>query len=615
MSHALHYLYLCSGGVTALRFAGHAMTGSMSFSSDFLADEQAESRHPEFSAWLASHLGDTFVLIVDVVEEEFAIEKIPGLRRFDEMAVVRRRLAQRFRDARLSQWTRVSAARQKLFTVKKEKAGHSRVLMSAITREQSLSTWLGIIEKERVPVRSVFSPALLAQRLLHHRLKSSDGLVVSEAPGGLRQTLIIDGEIRFSRLANNLKVIDLAVLQSECLRTIQYLLMSQQVSRDTLRDKAFPVLVLEGGILGIENIPDRLSVDNAVELPLRRVQLGTHMTSETVMLGALPSWCEVERGARIVGMHARGYADDGLRHAFTVRRADRWLTRGGIAAMACSVLAITAAFALSWLWPADSLELRVQADKTNFRQHSLRQELATYAVAGPEMRRVVEAAQSLRKRHVEPVGLMQVVSDGLGQGDELSLESMRWKRVDPGQMADWKTLDLADKGPGNSGGGGGQSGGLSKNSPLGDPKLPLGGVNPGATFGQTPLGAGTPLTASAPMGGPGPVPGISSQGPVIIELRGTLSGQSPMQQANDRVTDMLRRLKARCSCEVEVTQMPFDPASENGFNKSFEKSEDRDKKPPGFTLRLLFKEMPDPSTLVQRPDGAQDISASSRKPS
>ncbi len=600
MAQDIHYLYVCASGVTALRYSRQGLQVSTAFAPEFESDSNGNGSHVALGQWLTQHQRDIFSVIVDVVEEEFSIEQMPKLGRMDQSAMIKRRIKQKFRDARLNQWSAVGSS-GKGFRITKAKNEQIRVLMSAIARDQALAPWFNTLEQAKVAVRSVVSPALLTLRMMRQELKAASGLVVSWSPGGLRQTLVIDGEVRFSRLAGNLKAIDASGLQMECLRTVQYLLMSQQISRDALRGGSLPVWVLEGAIAHLEQLPAQLAVDSTVEMPLQVVAASVLATEHAPSLGALPTWCAIEMLRPVPGAHQRGYADAGLRHDFSVRATKSWLMKSGVAALSGASVCLAASIALQFFWPAESATSRMNKQRVLNDQGALQADLGRYAVAGPAMRRVVEIADALRERHVDPLPLMQISADALEADPTLQMQSMRWRRIETAQVSDWKTLDVMGKSEG--GGQGGKTtppGGLGLGSgPLGGSPGGSPGSTPGGSFGQVPLG-------STPVGGAlGSTPGQGGSGagpsPVLVELIGAISGEPAMQRANEQVKGLTARLQQMCECEVHISKLPFDPEPGSGFNKTFTKAEDKEKKGPEFTVRWLLKEPSSPSTVVQTP--------------
>jgi hypothetical protein len=628
MAHTTHFLYLSAAGLVCLNDDGRGLVQGPSFEANFELNDQGHSTHQALSQWLIEYRRDTFVLIVDVSEEEFAIEQVPILGRNDQLAVIRRRLSQKFREARLQQWAVLKQSTGKFFSRKKDSERQVRVLMSAVARDSVIYAWLHTLEHSRVAVRSVVSPALLAHRLMLKQLKSTSAMIVSWSPAGLRQTVIFKGEVRFTRLAAQLPSVGLAAVQTECLRTIQYLLMSQQVSRDDLRSIGLPIWILEGGITGLDHAPERLAVDTSVEVPLGVIPAIASLTQASTALGSLASWCAIESFPLVPGSHRRGYASEALLRGYRVRLVERWFFRSGATALGCALIGLVASLCLKALWPADSQALLLKTQKALATKNQLKAELAQFTVPGSEMQSVVEIANGLRKRHVDAYALMQMLSAAVDAEQNIDLHMLRWRRLEPAQRMQWVSFDFTGKGEQSSDGtpskGGSNplpqalsSGGTT---PLGSAALgsaalgsaALGSAALGSavlgsgTFGSAPLGATSSMpTLGAPgLAGMAGQQGLASLGPVVLELKGSLNGQPLMQEANKQAKQFAQRIRDFCHCEVIVSTLPFDPEASLGFSKSFEARSESDKHLASFTIRALFSETPDISQVVQRPKSA-----------
>jgi hypothetical protein len=599
MTTSTHYLYLSASGLIVLSDDGQGLRQGASFDASFVADDKGLSTHLALRSWLLECRRDTFVLIVDVSEEEFLIELIPNLGRRDLLTVIKRRISQRFREARLLHWTIPQQIGRKVFAHGKSSNAQVRVQIGGVPRDDLMHAWLSVIEQSKVALRSVVSPALLAHRCLPHHLNEDCAMIVSWSPAGLRQTVIFKGEIRFTRLAAQLPSVDLSAVQTECLRTIQYLLMTQQISRDDLRTNGLPIWILEGGIAGLERTPNHLAVDTSVEVSLGVIPALTLGSQAMAAMGALPSWCATESFPPLPSSQRHGYADERLRRGHLVRSMERWLFRTGAFVSSCAVICLVASLSVKAFWPAESQALLLKAQRTLGAKENLSKELSRFSIAGPEMQSVVEVAQGLRKRHVDAFLLMQSLSIALEEDKGLDLQTLRWRRLEPHQSTQWTTFDLAAKTE--------QVGDnmLAKNesSIVSQPLAPLSAI---------PLGSGSsgPLAFghASPLSTPGAAGAVarsnehspSNLGPVVLEIKGSLTGQPLMQEANLQTKQFAQRIRNQCSCEVVVSNLPFDPEASRSYSKSFEARAEGDNSQPKFTIRALFTDLPDVAQMVHR---------------
>jgi hypothetical protein len=189
----------------------------------------AEAGVLEFQEYLRGQRGALFAVLADVAGEDFHEEQIPYLRGADRDAVLRRRLAQRYRDTRL-------AAAFSLGQVAAEERRNERVLLASFTNTQQLAPWIDALEEAGTRLAGVYSVPLLAP-LLASRLgvRSGRAFLVSANRAGLRQSFIENGRLRFARLERTVDTAPQALalfVRSETQRLAQYLSTLRALPRD-----------------------------------------------------------------------------------------------------------------------------------------------------------------------------------------------------------------------------------------------------------------------------------------------------------------------------------------------------------------------------------------------
>jgi hypothetical protein len=208
-----HYLYTSSGSTLELE-------------AKFSGDELGVG---EFREYLRGRRGALFSVVADLAGEDFHEEQIPYLRGGDRDAVVQRRLAQRYRDTRL-------AAALSLGQVVNAERRNERLLLASFTNTQQLAPWLDALEEAGARLAGVYSVPLLAP-LLAARLGVKTGrvFVVTANRGGLRQSFVDEGKLRFARLERTVEMVPQALamfVRSETLRLAQYLTTLRALPRD-----------------------------------------------------------------------------------------------------------------------------------------------------------------------------------------------------------------------------------------------------------------------------------------------------------------------------------------------------------------------------------------------
>jgi hypothetical protein len=179
-------LYITSHGATAYAVD----KGRLSVEGGFRDDEAGMNA---FTDYLHHERDSLFYLLGDVPEEDFQQENIPFVGGADRAALITRKLAQTFRDTKLS--LAISLGR--------ESGGRrdERVLFAAFTNTQFFQPWLRALQAEEVRMAGIYSIALTANALFRKLgLKQEKLLIVSVHRTGIRQNYFEDGRIRFSRL-------------------------------------------------------------------------------------------------------------------------------------------------------------------------------------------------------------------------------------------------------------------------------------------------------------------------------------------------------------------------------------------------------------------------------
>ena len=142
--------------------------------------------------YLMRRSGALLTIVADVAGEAFHEEKVPRLRGGDRAAVVRRRLAQRFNDARLA----AALALGPTVGARHEE----RLLLASFSGARQFDPWLDALRPARIRLCGFTSTALLAAEVIACGTgRPANGLVVSLHSAGLRECFLERGRLRFSR--------------------------------------------------------------------------------------------------------------------------------------------------------------------------------------------------------------------------------------------------------------------------------------------------------------------------------------------------------------------------------------------------------------------------------
>ncbi|WUR15769.1 hypothetical protein E7V67_011895 [[Empedobacter] haloabium] len=173
-------------------------------------------------------------LIVDLIEEDFSRHALPHVRGRAGRQLRARRLAQQYRDTPY----RAALVQGRLEEGRRDDV----VLFTALTNPALLAPWIEAMELMRTPLAGIYSATLLSATLLErmaHQERTQDTpaphhrLLVTLQSGGLRQTYLQGGALKFSRLVQPTADTDVAdTIAPETGRTQQFLTSVRLLERD-----------------------------------------------------------------------------------------------------------------------------------------------------------------------------------------------------------------------------------------------------------------------------------------------------------------------------------------------------------------------------------------------
>ncbi|MBI2320446.1 MAG: hypothetical protein HYU75_26450 [Betaproteobacteria bacterium] len=218
---ARRLLYLTGRSLAAYGWSSGALAAEGVF-------EAGEAGVAAFTAYAAASPGSLYYVLADVVEEDFFQENLPSVRGRDRATLLGRKLAQRYRDTTLAMALTLgmeAGARRE-----------ERVLYCSFTNTQQFQPWLAALKQHEARLVGVYSIALLAPQVgVRIGIGSKRYVLVSLQEGGLRQTYIDGGNIRFSRLgrvdASDPQAVA-AACAAESERIWQYLVNLRMLARD-----------------------------------------------------------------------------------------------------------------------------------------------------------------------------------------------------------------------------------------------------------------------------------------------------------------------------------------------------------------------------------------------
>jgi hypothetical protein len=562
---AAHVLYIGPKGLVAVRETG---AGEWCVTGRFeLGLDSATRPSKAFVAWLARHPRDRFELVVDVLDEEQHADRIPNVSARDQRMLVRKRIESRFREAEFSLATSLKPTAQKRGRWRRD-AGPSDddgvpMLLSAIRNPAALSPWVPSLRVAERAVVSMTSPALIAPDVAKRLRPDASGLLAAVGPAGLRQTVILDGRLRFSRLTATVNGHDLDAVRTELVRTLQYLQMANVVPQERLQRGAFELWLVTDGIADATRMPSTLVLDSGVKVPVTPTSIAALQAPEVREAdgsaardaGALGLWLEPKRRARL----GAAYASTSLRRFDTLARWRHAMLTAGASAIAC------ASIGMAWVEfaavrPADPVDVAQRHARIDAEQRRLQTRLDEHPMSGSEVAALVKVAQAVEARRVDAAALFERLSAAMPDDADLKLTELAWSRPLPGAAAGAGAGVAAAPG-----------GGVALPPPgLGGPATGGGATARGGFVPLPPLGSG-PMPMAGPGGAADPL-----ATPLEVVLRGTVSSGLAKTEANALVERWSLALAAGCGgCTVEVRAWPYERGGGAGWTEEIAQTETR----------------------------------------
>lgn len=372
-----------------------------------------------FSKYVGGASGSLFYVLADVVEEDFFQENIPYVRGADRRALLSRKLAQRYRDTSLaltlSLGSETHAGRRE-----------ERILYMSFTNTHQFQPWLEVLRSQEARVVGVFSVAPIAA-LTGKRLGFKGGryLMVSLQQGGLRQSYVENGRIRFSRLGR----VDLSDARSiaqdcaaESLRIQQYLVNARILPRD---GPALDVLVLapsehkelyEAACVSSARL--QFHVDDldkvAKTLGVKSVPAGT--LAEGLFLHVLAASPAGEQ-----------YADDRLRRFYHLWRVRVGLLAAGAAALGFCLLVSAVRLIDIYQINDQARNDRIQEARASEEYARLQTRFPKTPISGENLKTVVKNYRAVLRQSASPARMFVEISEALSSLPQIEIDRIDWE--------------------------------------------------------------------------------------------------------------------------------------------------------------------------------------------
>ena len=399
--------YVTQGSLTV--FAGDAVRPVEQF-----ADNDEGLRR--FARYLETYADVPSEILLDVIEEVFAVEAAPPLGIRDRQALLERRARRKFPR---------TPYRQAAYARAPGHGGDCTVVCSAVTNRELLDLWLEPIARFRVPLGGIRSVSLLGRPMLKRLFKTAGAvLLVTHHQGDkLRQIFLRDGHVQSARLSQSPPSTSSdypVAVYGEVERSRRYLERSRLLGGMEELNVCF---------VGDARLVAKIEGRVATDAPLGFRVLDTAAAAGRLGLSAEPRKDRHE--ALFVAMTMRGgprqsYARSGENRYHHMHRLRQSLIGAAMAAsLACSILA-GGFFAEAWLLAGQSERADLQVAQLT---SALRRDNESYApihADSHEMKLAVDTGDYLLANRVPVAWTLQQLGTVLDDFPDVQVLELEW---------------------------------------------------------------------------------------------------------------------------------------------------------------------------------------------
>lgn len=414
-------LLLDADGLTAYRC--HA--GSVHDEGRFAVGDAAT-----FADYLKRYPDCVYSLLADVADESFHLEHIPHVAGRNRRALIARKLDRHCYGAPLA----AALPQGRLADGRRDE----RMLFAALTRPQDIEPWLQLLTQARAALAGVYAMPQVVASLAPGR--AGRLLLMTLTRSGLRQTLIEDGRLRFSRLtalANDEIEETAAACAHEAATMHRYLCGQRLVERGT----PLSALVLAHPAQ-VERF--RAHCRDTDELRFEYVDLAAavrHFGLATTLPDSRGDALFVHR-LNTDRPHQQ-FAPAALRHSFRLRQICRTADATGLTALVAALLfaAVQVPGALRTREHTEQLRARNAVDERSWRD--MQQALPPGTPPADQLRELVARYEQILRTSPGPTPLFGRLSAAMDDFPQIELRRLDW-RVDQGFEHAAETFAIVD---------------------------------------------------------------------------------------------------------------------------------------------------------------------------
>ncbi len=406
-----HLLYLDANALHSFRW----QQGSVVPTGRYTADDEGIKAFADAVRRVGSGL---YTLLVDVVEEGFHADTLPSVRGPDRAAMLERKRSQTFFgtpfSGALSRGIDRSGRRR-----------DERFLFVALTRPAIVEPWLEVLRAVNAPLTGIHSVALLIDSLIQRLAAPAERcLLVTYAPGGMRQTFVDQGHLRFSRLAPNLNAINpdtAARCAGEILKTHSYLISQRMLARNA----QLPVYILSDSDAYAHLAPLLNTSEERIYHRADIAELSHKIGLKAAVSGSDAMPLLLHWIARESGLLQLAPANE--RRFFRVWQARQAILGAGVALFAGTLLFAGKLWFDTASVEATTAQLRHEAASTQQNLTQLQAALPTLPAPLDDLRSAFQALDALQAGKISPRPWLSHLSAALDATPDLTLTSIQWQ--------------------------------------------------------------------------------------------------------------------------------------------------------------------------------------------
>ena len=372
--------------------------------------------YDRFHLFLETDRKTPFVVVTDVIEEDFRTENVAHVTGADRKALVTRKLNHLFRT------TRYKTAR----IIGRESDGRKddRILFTALTKPEMFEPWLTRLLAQNIPILAVTSAAYIMEHFAQSLSMSNAPhlLVVNqEGNSGLRQTYLQKGRVIFGRLTpSGVSRSDSfsELLIEQCDQTRKYLERIKQLPYDA--PLQIYVFTPEAFTEEQESIKDLLHFHYQ---SIEALSLTRKINIENTKPGAIAY-------SLISGLRKRAipnvYAPDSTLRYQKIKRIKSALYGASLLVSFGAAIVVGPTLAESGSRWEQEFELNERTDPLREEYERLTERFPETPIQSAQMEMVVEAHDRISGQLVRPNDILSLVSKGLSASPDLALSRIEW---------------------------------------------------------------------------------------------------------------------------------------------------------------------------------------------